>query len=542
MDRRTFLQSVMMSAAASVIAACTPQRPDQATSGAGQAAATSAPKAGGTYRDAVTTDPDTLDPHVTSNPASSTVFGSIYSTLVFQDMDRAYKPLLAERMDLGADNRSITFTLRQGVKFTNGEPLDANAVKFTFTRLQQIGTKSPLFETAKNLESIDVVDARTVRFTLNTPQATIFHDLATAYAGILSPKAVNDGGDGYGRRPVGSGPYALEDWKTGQQVTLVRNADFAWPEPFYTNRGAPYIERYTHRVVPEPATVRQLFDAGELEVMALTAADATKYDQDPKAKTYKLPVGGIGYLGFNCQKPPFNERTMRQALSHAIDKDEIVKVGLGGELGQVINTPLPPSVWGYDETLAQSNYQHDPQKAKQLLAQLGYAPGADGMLAKDGQPFRPLLYTDTSASRAKVLTVVQSQLKSVGVDIQVRSLEAGALAQATPKGEHDILLYGWNWNEPDALFLFLSKTRLQSSNRVLFVNDEFEDLITRGRQEMQQDRRLALYKDAQKLVLQEAPWQPLYMPIAKVAVSARIQGVKVHPSGDLLLHDAYFSG
>ncbi len=363
-----------------VLAACTTSPPTHVP--ATQKVGAPTLKVGGSFREAVTTDPDTFDPHVTSDPASSAVFANIYSTLLFQDFDKTYKPLIVDRMDVGQDNKTLTFTLRQNVKFTNGDPLDATAVKFTFDRLKQIGTKSPLFETANNFAAIDVVDPRTVRITLNSPQATIFHDLATEYAGILSPKAVNQAGERYARQPVGSGPYSLEDWKTGQEVTLVRNAGFAWPEPYYENSGAPYIERHRFRVIPEPATTQQLFDIGELDVLILSTANVGKYDQNPKVKTYKLPVSGISYVGFNCRKAPFDDRTVRQALSHAIDKDEIVRVALGGELGQVINTPLPPSVWGYDENLGQYNYRYDPEAAKLLLAQLGYRPGPDGVVGR----------------------------------------------------------------------------------------------------------------------------------------------------------------
>jgi len=506
-------------------------------------AAAGTPKVGGTLRLAVTTDPDTLDLHQTSNSASSTVFGKINApVLVFQDFDKQYKPWLAEKIDVAPDNTTVTFTLRQGVKFTNGDPVDAAAMKYTFERLQQIGTKSTLYEVAKNFTSIEAVDARTVRIKLGTPQATLLHDLQTAYGGILSPKAVQAAGDNYGRQPVGSGPYKLESWKSGQEVILARNPDFAWPESYYKNKGAPYFERISYRVIPEAATRQQLFEAGEIDVLGLTAANANQYDNDKRFKVYKSNSASLAYLGFNCQRPPFTDRKLRQALSHAVDKNAIVKVALGGELGQAVNTPLPPSVLGYDDKLGQFNYQYDVNKAKSLLAELGYKAGSDGMLAKDGQPFKPVLYTSTDTTYSKIATILQSQFKAAGVDLQIKTLESGVLLQTTPKGEHDLLLLGWNWNEPDALFLFLSKTRLASSNRVLWVNEEFEKLITDARAEMNQDKRLKMYADAQKIVLQEAPWQPLYMPIDKTAVSARLQGVMPHPAGGLLYHDAWVAG
>jgi peptide/nickel transport system substrate-binding protein len=508
--------------------------PSSATSAAG-------PRVGGTLRVDVPTDPDTLDPHLTSNPASSRVFTWFYPQLVYQDYDKSYKPWLAERIDIAPDNSALTFTLRQGPKFENGDAIDANAVKFTFDRLKQIGTKSPLFEVVKNFSAVDALDARTVRITLDKPQASIFHDLATAYGGILSPRAVQTAGDNYARQPVSSGAYRLQEWKTGQEVILQRNADYAWPEGYFENRGAAFVERLNFRVVPEPATARQLFEAGELDRLTLSAAEATKYDADARFHVYKLDEPGIAYLGFNCQKPPFTDRKLRQALSHAVNKDDIVRVALGGEIGKVVSTPLPPSVLGFDASLGQYNYAYDPAAAKRLLGELGYQPASDGTLSKDGQPLRPTLYTSTDATYAKVVTLLQAQMKAVGVDLQIKTLESGVLLQTTPKGEHDLLLLGWNWNEPDALFLFLSKSRLQSSNRVLWVHDRFDQLVTDARAEMNQAKRLQMYQDAQRIVLEEAPWQPLYMPVTKVALTARLQNVKVHPAGALLYHDAWLA-
>jgi peptide/nickel transport system substrate-binding protein len=549
--RRLVRQLVVFGGAAafgSLLQACAPATP-AAPGGATQASAptpaaagaSGGPRVGGTLRLDIPTDPDTLDPHLTSNPASSRVFAYFYPQLVYQDYDKSYKPWLAEKIDVGQDNRTLTFTLRQGLKFENGDPLDATAVKFTFDRLKQIGTKSPLFEVAKSFSAVDAVDPRTVRISLENPSATVFHDLATAYGGILSPRAVQTEGDNYARQPVTSGPYRLESWKTGQEMSLLRNAEYAWSEGYYDNRGAPYIERLNYRVVPEPATARQLFEAGELDRLTLGAADANRYDQDSRFNVFKLDDPGLVYLGFNCQKPPFDDRQMRQALSHAVNKDEIVRIALGGEIGKVVSTPLPPSVLGYDASLAQYNYTYDPAAARRLLGELGFQPGPDGVLVKNGQPLRPTLYTSTDATYAKVVTLLQAQMKAVGVDLQIKTLEVGVLLQTTPKGEHDLLLLGWSWNEPDALFLFLSKSRLQSSNRVLWVNDQFEQLVTSARAEMDQTKRLQMYHDAQRIVLEEAPWQPLYMTVTKVALTARLQNVKVHPAGAVLLHDAWLA-
>src|SRR6266545_491090 len=163
-----------------------------------QAPASSAPpvgKVGGTVTFVATTDPDTLDLHKTSNPVSSTIFGWIYEPLVYQDLDNTYKGLLAESWAVSPDNKTITFKLRKGVKFTDGSAFTADAVKFTFERLQKVGSKSPIFETFKSVTSMEAKDELTFVMNLKEPYAPIFHDLQVAYAGILSPSAVKAAND-----------------------------------------------------------------------------------------------------------------------------------------------------------------------------------------------------------------------------------------------------------------------------------------------------------------------------------------------------------
>lgn len=498
------------------------------------------PRPGGTLRLQLGSEPDTLDPHLTSSPAASAVLDWIQVPLFYQDDDLSYKPWLAERVEVGGDNRVLTLTLRPGVTFHDGTPLDAAAVKFTFERLQQIGAQSPLFEVVKGITAIDVLAPQTVRLSLAQPQATIFHDLGTAYAGLLSRAAVEKAGAGYGRQPVGAGPFRLQEWKPAQELSLVRYPAYAWPEPFYANRRASSFDGVTFRVIPDPAAARQALEKGDLDVLTLAPADATAYDGDPRFSVSTLGVTGIVFLGFNCQKAPFDNRTMRQALSHAVNKEEILRVALGGKLGQVLATPLPPSIGGYDASLASLNYAYDAGRTRGLLGELGYQAGSDGLFAQGGQPFRPILSTTTGSLYGRIATLLQAQFRAAGIDLQIKTLDGRSLAQSTAKGEHDLLLLGWNWDDPDALFLFLSKTRIQTTNRVHFVNDGFEQVVTDARQELDRDRRLKLYRTAQEIVLREAPWQPLYMPVTKTAVTTRLQGVRVHPSGQLLYHDASF--
>ncbi|HKW79127.1 MAG TPA: ABC transporter substrate-binding protein [Candidatus Limnocylindria bacterium] len=516
------------------MAACAAPAPTPATS------STPANKVGGSVTFVATTDPDTLDLHKTSNPVSSTIFGAIYEPLIYQDLDNSYKGLLAESWTVSADKKTITFKLRTGPKFTDGSAFNADAVKFTFERLQKVGAKSPIFETFKNVTSMEARDATTFVMNLKDPYAPIFHDLAVSYAGILSPSAVKAANDDIGRTAIGTGSYKLKEWQTGQKITLERNPDYAWPPALYANRGAPYIQEQVYKVIPDTASQLAALEAGEVDYLGLQAKDLPKYQGDPRYKIYDSLTFGLTYLGFDAKRKPFDDPKVRHALAQAVNKQEIVDVVFGGTLARAQCCPIAESIQGYDPKLKEFELKFDTTKAKNELDALGYKVGADGnRRAPDGSAFKPVLYTSTSDTHGKVSTLLQAQFKAVGVDLQVKQLEAGALLAATPKAEHDLYLNGYSWNEPDMFSLFLSCDRIASSNRVLYCNPDLEKLIVAGRTELDQAKRMQIYYDAQKLTMQEAPWQPIYMSVGKTAVSVKVQDLRQSASGGLYWHDAW---
>jgi len=497
-------------------------------------------KVGGSVTFVAMTDPDTLDLHQTSNPVSSTIFGWIYEPLVYQDLDNSYKGLLAESWTVSPDSKTITFKLRGGITFTDGSPFNAEAVKFTFERLQRLGAKSPIFETFKNVTSMEAKDDLTFVMNMNDPYAPIFHDLQVSYAGILSPKTVRGANDNISRTAVGTGPYMLKEFQTGQQITLERNPGYKWAPALYQNRGAPYIQELRYRVIAEPATQLAALDAGEVDVLGLRAQDLAKYGNDARFRVYDSFTFGLTYLGFDAKRPPFDNAKLRAALARAVNKTEIVQVVFENKLAKAQCCPIAESIQGYDTRLKEFELTFDPTRAKTELEGLGYKAGADGLRTMpDGKPFKPVLYTTTSDTHGKIATLLQAQLKGVGVDLQVKQLESGALLAATPKAEHDLYLNGYSWNEPDMFSLFLSCDRVTSSNRVLYCNGDLEKLIKAGRTELDQAKRMQIYFDAQKLTMQEAPWQPLYMPVSKTAVNAKVLDLKQGQAGGLYWHDAW---
>jgi ABC-type transport system substrate-binding protein len=278
--------------------------------------------------------------------------------------------------------------------------------------------------------------------------------------------------------------------------------------------------------------------AGEVNVLFINQpSHKAKLEQDEAVELEDALMSDLIYLGFNAQKPPFDEALVRQALSHAVNKDEIVNVALGG-LGRAAFAPLPPGLPGFDESLKDYEQGYDPEKAQALLTEAGFERADDGGWERDGHPLGAVLLTSTRAPNEAVATLLQSQLKAIGVPVEIQQLDSNAVTQATAEGNFDLLLYRYGWNDPDALSIFLSSSRIGSTNRVGYSNPEFDALVEQGAHELDEDARTRLYLEAQKIALQDAPWQPLYNPVDIMAMSRLVQGAKIGHMGRLLLNDA----
>jgi peptide/nickel transport system substrate-binding protein len=348
-------------------------------------------------------------------------------------------------------------------------------------------------------------------------------------------KKVEESGEGY---LVGTGPFILESWDAGQQIVLKQNPDYDWGPPIVNNQKTPYLDELVYKVIPDATTQIAALQAGEVNVIFINQpSHKLKLEQDEAVLLDEALMNDLIYLGFNAQKPPFDEVPVRQALSHAVNKEEIVSVALGG-LGAAAFAPLPPGIQGFDPALKEFELGHDPDKAKALLMEAGFQLQDDGTWERDGQPLAGILLTSTRAPNEAIATVLQSQLKAIGVPVEIQQLDSRAVMQATSEGQFDLLLWRYGWNDPDALNIFLSSARIGRTNRVGYSNPEFDALVEQGAHELDEEARTRLYVEAQKIVLQDAAWQPLYNPLNVMAMSKRVNDAKLGHMGRLLLNDA----
>ncbi len=487
---------------------------------------------------AITTEPSGLDPHGVPGSGQNVILPYLFDTLVYRNLDNTYSPFLAESWETSPDGTQTTFILRENITFHDGTPLDAEAVKFTFERIKTEGQRSPLASLVGTITAIDVLDPLKVRFTFNEASSTFLSSISTAYAGILSPTAVREKGEGFGQNPVGSGPYRMEKWEPGVAVTLVKNSNYAWAPPVVENQGAPHVDRLVFKVIPDVSQQIAAYQAGEVDILFVNQpSHVAKLQADPDTDLRETVLNSLIYLGFHTQKPPFDDVRMRQAISHAVNKEELVQVALGG-IGEVAFAPLAPTLPGFDPALKDNELRYDPDLAKALLAEAGFAQAPDGSWARDGQPLKVVLLTSTRPPNPALATVLQSQLKTVGVATEIQALDSTAASEAATAGQFDLLLWRYDWSDADVLRVYLSSARIGRTNRNFYSNPRVDELLELAAHEMDNAKRNAYYLEAQQILLADAPWQPLYVPTDYMAIRKEVSGVVIGPMGRMLMNDA----
>lgn len=496
---------------------------------------------GGTFVRAMTTEPASIDPQGAASSGLSLVLPYLFDTLVVYDTDFNLVPALAESWQVATDGKEITLKLKAGVTFHDGTPFNAQAVQFTFQRFKESGTRSPIYGGIQQISGLEVVDDLTIRFVFKEPTANFWSTLTMPFAGIISPASARKVAETGKGNLVGTGPFVLDKWQVGQSITLKRNPAYQWGPALVENRTAPYLDALVFKVIPDATTQLAALETGAVDAIFVNQPDHhAKLKANPKMQVHETVLNSLIYLGFNCKKPPFADPQVRRALSHAVNKDEILRVALGG-IGVTAFAPLPSSLPGFDASLKAFELGYDPKQAQALLKEAGFVQGSGGTWEKQGQPLKGVLLTSNRAPNDTIAVLLQSQLKAIGVPIEIQTLDSRAVMDATTQGKFDLLVWRYDWNDPDALDIFLGTNRIGSTNRVAYSNPKVDALLAQGARELDAAKRKRIYVEAQKLILQDAPWQPLYVPLDVIATSKRVSGIKIGFMGRMLLNDTHLS-
>lgn len=487
--------------------------------------------------------PTNLDPHKTGEAAADEVNNLIGGGLMTLDPETlAVRPWLAESVTQNEDGTVFTFTIRQGVTFHNGDPLTAHDFKWTFERALDPETQATVSRDMLGpIASIEAPDDYTLVVTLEQPSAVFLRNMASGgYLMPLSRRAVEEAGDSYGQNPVGVGPYRFKEWVTGYSITLERNPDFAWPQYFFDNQGSAYFDEIEIRYIPETGTRIAALETGEVDIVAVGAADLFLFEDNPDFNVNSFLRGGIGLLFlFNMEDEVMSDVRVRQAFSMATDKDFIIERAIEGS-GVAATGPLPSSLPGYDPNSADSAWDYDPEAAAALLDEAGWVLGADGIRAKDGVPLRVRLVAYSVAEVVRDTELLQNQLQALGVDAVVESYERGLQTQMLRDGDYDIAPLGWTYGDPDVLYLLYHSTQAASGlNFGKIMDPELDAVLEAGRETVVDDERMVIYHDAQRIMNENAYILPVYVPQQYIVSNARIKDLLYSVTGGVYYHDAW---
>ena len=483
-------------------------------------------------------DASNLLPVLASDSASSDINGLVYNGLVKYDKNLKIVGDLAKSWEISPDKLTITFHLRKGVKWHDGAPFTSADVLFTYHVYIDPKTPTAYAERYKQVVKAEAPDPYTFRVTYAKPLATA---LISWSFGVL-PKHLLAGKDitksPLSRHPIGTGPYRFVKWLPGQEIVLRANPDYF--------KGEPYIHRVVYRIIPDPSTMFLELESGELDYMGLTPLQYSRQTDTlafkRRYKKYRYPAFAYTYLGYNLRRPMFQDKRVRQAISYAINKREIIEGVLLG-LGQKATGPYKPGSWPYDPNVRR--YPYNPQKARKLLAEAGWKDtDGDGILDKDGKPFSFTIITNQgNDQRIETGEIIQRRLREVGIDVHLRVIEwATFLKDFIDTGDFDATILGWTVSiDPDVFNVWdSSQTRPGQLNFIDFKNKAVDKLLEEGRRTFDRAKRKKIYDRFQQILAEEQPYTFLYVPDALPAVAGRFHGIKPAPSGIMYNFDHWY--
>ena len=511
-----------------------PGEPDAPLPGGPDAPPPSAPVGKGcsvAYGDTMITamigEPSNLIPYLSSDASSSEVSGNFYVAPLKYDKNLQVVPWAAESFETLDEGRLLRFTLRPGIFWEDGVELTAKDAEFTYQKMIDPNTPTAYAGDFKAIKEFRL----TGRYSFEVEYEQPFPRSLSTWMGALWPKHALENADlrttPLIRKPLSCGPYLLREWEPGARLVLESN------ERFF--EGQPYIKRLLFRIIPDQTTMFLELRAGKIDVMgSLTGLQYTRQTQDVEfAKnydTYQTLASSYTYMGYNLKSPLFSDVRVRRAIAHAVNKNDIVKGALFGQ-GKATIGPYKPDSWAYNHAI--TDYEYSPQNALRLLAEAGWTMGKKGVLEKDGRPFSFTLLTNQgNEQRIKTAVIIQSQLKEIGIEVKIRSVEwAAFLKQFVMPGHFDALIMGWTVPyDPDGYDVWHS-SRIGGLNFVGFSDPEADACLEAARVTLDQKKRKKEYDRFQEILHREQPYCFLYVPYQLAAVQKRFRGIDPAPAG-----------
>ena len=487
-------------------------------------------------RIAVPSDPRSLDPAIAYDVVTWPLVRTLFHGLVDYDDDLNLVPWHARSWTISEDGRTITFKLRQDIRFSNGRPITSEDFAYSLQRILNPAVKSPgqgfyrniagarAYQdgSADRVSGLRTPDLETLEIELVQPDLPFLYCIAMPFAYAVPREEVERHGDEFGRYPVGSGPFTLARWQRGTGLRLEKN-------PGYYRADDIRLEAIDLMVGGDETLHMMMFERGELDIASVTStgipdADFIRVMNDPvlSKRVAHQPLNAIQYLSMNTELPPFDNVNVRRAINHAIDRERIV--GLISDRGIPARGVLPPGMPGFNEALA--GYDHDPEKARTLLEEAGFTEGFT----------TELMVTAQSGIDSKIGQAVQQDLAEVGITVEIRPVTGPTRIEATGRrGAVPFATFGWYQDYPDPsnfLDVLLNGNRItevHSTNVAFYDNERVNALLNEASSSTDQAHRLALYQEAERLIVDDAPWVFLYYPQMYLLRQPWLKGLKLNP-------------
>ena len=488
-------------------------------------------------------NPSLYSAGTTFDASSQTIFNRLVQ---FEAGTTKVVPGLAESWTASADGLVYTFKLRKGVKyhttkdFTPTRDFNADDILFTFNRMWK--EDHPYHEVSGGdykyfgwmsmgdlLKSIEKVDDYTVKFTLNYAEAPFVSNMAMDFASVLSAEygdvlAAAGNKEDIDHKPVGTGPFVFKSYQKDAMIRYTAHDDY-WG-------GRSNIDKLVFAITTDANVRYQKLKAGECHVMPYpNPADVAAMDKDPEINLLRQEGLNVGYLAFNTEKPPFDQKLVRQALNMAINKQSILDVVFKGA-GSIAKNPIPPTIWSYNDDV--KDYDYDPEKAKAMLAEAGVSGLKTNIWAMPVQrPYNP--------NARRMAELIQADWAKVGVEAEIVTFEWGEYLKRSKNGEHDTVLLGWTGDngDPDNFMYVLlgCDAAKDGGNRARWCNEEFDSTLRQAKKVTDQAQRTTLYEKAQVIFKEEAPWVTIAHSVVFKPVRKEVTGFKVHPLGSHIFYD-----
>jgi peptide/nickel transport system substrate-binding protein len=495
---------------------------------AAQAHSAAKSKYGGTYTYRNVDNPDCLDPQKTAAAASIAVAGYVVDSLLSVDSRGHYVGNLATGYSVAKGGTQLTFRLRHGVRFSNGDQFNANAVKYSFNRALNPATKSPV--TASMLASIadtQVINKYTVRLDLKTANRPLLTNLASTYTGILDPKATSKQGAKSCSDPIGTGPYKIQSSGPAfSTVTVVTNKYRNFAPPWVHNKGKPYVSKVVFESIPSDDTAISDLLTGALDFTNIPGPQLSRVKGNKKIVRHTLPAANLIWMSFNSSHKPFNNVQVRRAVAGVINRKGIVKAALNG-LGGPVYGPLSPALPFYDKSAKSSMPAFNINAAAKIINKY-HAHGPYTLLVPSVPPF------------TTIAEIMQANLAQAGMKVNLVSKSLGDWIATANAGNFDINLLNYQYSDADVLYFLLHSSQEHGGlNWTRYHDATLDKLLVEGRTTLNSKKVAKVYAAIQTRVNKEAIFLGIADETTLLGTRSRLKGLHFDSTGAWAIQDIY---